>query len=77
MDDAPHNGPKPGTDQAAPDFWSRLRQMGRLIVHIPDYDTYIKHLQATQPGAPLPTYEEFIDLCQKRRFSSGYLIGKC
>lgn len=66
-----------GLDQAAPDFWSRVRQTFRLIVHIPDYDTYVRHLQKTQPGKSVPTYEEFIDICQKRRFSNGYLIGKC
>lgn len=78
MNDTPHSGHSDnGLDQAAPDVWSRVRQMFRLIVHIPDYDTYVRRLQETQPGAPVPTYEEFVDLCQKRRFSNGYLIGKC
>lgn len=75
----PHRGNKTQVelDTAPPDFASRLRQAFRLVVHIPDYDTYIRHLQATQPNKPLPTYAEFIDMCQKRRFAPDYLIGKC
>lgn len=78
MKDAPH-GKKPmvGVDEAPSDFASRVRQAFRLIVHIPDYDTYVRHLRGTQPGKPVPTYEEFIDMCQKRRFAPDYLIGKC
>ncbi|MCC6912849.1 MAG: YbdD/YjiX family protein [Rhodospirillaceae bacterium] len=75
MKDDPYASPR--TDQAAPDFWSRVRQTFRLVVHIPDYDTYVRHLQANEPGKPVPTYEEFITICQERRFSNGYLIGKC
>jgi uncharacterized short protein YbdD (DUF466 family) len=56
---------------------SRLRQAFRLIVHIPDYDTYVRHLQANRPQDPVPTYEEFIAMCQKRRFRKDFLIGKC
>jgi uncharacterized short protein YbdD (DUF466 family) len=78
MKDAPHGNKPPVTlDQAPSDFVSRVGQALRLIVHIPDYDTYVRQLKATQPDKPVPTYEEFIDLCQKRRFASGYLIGKC
>lgn len=67
----------PDLDAAPSDFLSRLRQAMRLIVHIPDYDTYVRHLRETQPGKPVPSYEEFVAMCQERRFRSDYLIGKC
>jgi uncharacterized short protein YbdD (DUF466 family) len=73
----PAHGKKPELDTAPSDFASRVRQAFRLIVHIPDYDTYVRHLKETQPGKPVPSYEEFIDMCQKRRFAPDYLIGKC
>ena len=66
-----------GLDSAPSDFLSRFRQTLRLMVHIPDYDTYVRHLEATEPGKPVPTYEQFIAMCQERRFRNGYLIGKC
>jgi uncharacterized short protein YbdD (DUF466 family) len=78
MNDTPHRTqPAPGTDTAPSDLMSRLRQAFRLIVHIPDYDTYVRHLQANRPQDPVPTYEEFIAMCQKRRFRKDFLIGKC
>lgn len=78
MQDAPRDPtPEAGLDAAPSDLASRIRQTFRLIMHIPDYDTYIRHLKATQPGKPLPSYEEFIAMCQERRFGSGYLLPKC
>lgn len=78
MDDTPHRTlPKAGTDTAPSDLMSRLRQAFRLIVHIPDYDTYVRHLRANRPHDPVPTYEEFVAMCQERRFRADYLIGKC
>ncbi len=78
MDDASDiKSPPVSHDTAPSDFLSRVRQTFRLIMHIPDYDTYIRHLKATQPETPAPTYEEFIAMCQERRFKSGYLIPKC
>lgn len=64
-------------DAAPSDFLSRLRQTLRLMVHIPDYDMYVRRLREVEPNKPVPTYEQFIEMCQERRFKNGYLIGKC
>ncbi|MGE0284068.1 MAG: YbdD/YjiX family protein [Rhodospirillaceae bacterium] len=70
-------GSTASTDTAPSDFMSRLRQTLHLIVHIPDYETYVRHLKETHPGKPVPTQEQFISMCQERRFRQDYLIGKC
>ena len=78
MTNRPSPGPNDVTGDTAPsDLMSRLRQAFRLIVHIPDYDTYVRHLRANRPHDPVPTYEEFVGMCQERRFRADYLIGKC
>lgn len=78
MEDTPRRKKRgPETDTAPSDFASRIRQAFRLLVHIPDYDTYVRHLKATDPNGPVPTYAQFIEMCQERRFRADYLIGKC
>ena len=43
----------------------------RLMVGIPDYDTYVKHRQTNHPGKPIMTYEEFFVERQEARYSVG------
>jgi uncharacterized short protein YbdD (DUF466 family) len=47
---------------------SRLQQTARLMCGVPDYETYARHLRATHPDRPVPSYEEFFRECQTRRF---------
>ena len=51
----------------------------RLMVGIPDYDTYVAHRQANHPGLPIMTYEEFFVERQEARYavSKGRLRGCC
>jgi uncharacterized short protein YbdD (DUF466 family) len=52
----------------------RLRQTGRLMIGVPDYDTYVTHRRTTHPGEPIMTYEEFFRNRQESRY--GFAPGK-
>ncbi|WP_153101805.1 YbdD/YjiX family protein [Paraburkholderia hayleyella] len=52
-----------------------LGQAMRLMVGIPDYDTYVAHMQATHPERDVMTYDEFFRERQNARYRSG--AGKC
>ncbi len=43
----------------------------RLMVGIPDYDTYVAHRQLTHPDEPIMTYEEFFRDRQEARYGFG------
>jgi uncharacterized short protein YbdD (DUF466 family) len=43
----------------------------RLMVGIPDYDTYVAHRKATHPELPVMTYEEFFRERQDARYGLG------
>ncbi len=59
-------------------FYGRLKETGRLMVGVPDYDTYVRHRQATHPGEPIMTYEEFFRNRQDSRYGGGNgKIGRC
>jgi uncharacterized short protein YbdD (DUF466 family) len=47
-------------------------QSARLMVGIPDYETYVGHRQAFHPGEPIMTYEEFF----RERQDARYAVGK-
>ncbi|WP_412529064.1 YbdD/YjiX family protein [Burkholderia lata] len=64
------------------DLGSDLRSAGRylgqalrLMVGLPDYDTYVAHMRATHPDRDPMTYEEFFRERQNARYGSG--AGKC
>ena len=40
-------------------MWRRAVQTARLMVGIPDYDTYVAHRRAQHPGEPVMSYPEF------------------
>jgi uncharacterized short protein YbdD (DUF466 family) len=40
----------------------------RLMVGVPDYDTYVAHRQATHPGEPVMTPAEFFRERQQARY---------
>ncbi|VVD77998.1 YbdD/YjiX family protein [Pandoraea anhela] len=53
-----------------------LGQAMRLMVGLPDYDTYVAHMQATHPDQPVMSYEAFFRERQEARYS-GKRGGRC
>lgn len=51
----------------------------RLMVGVPDYETYVRHCQVQHPGQPIMTYEEFFRERQQARYavSKGRFRGCC
>lgn len=47
------------------------QQTARLMVGVPDYDTYVAHRRANHPDAPIMTYEEFFRERQEARYAVG------
>lgn len=52
-----------------------LRQAARLMVGVPDYDTYVAHIRARHPERHVMTYEEFFRDRQEARYRGGG--GRC
>ncbi len=48
-----------------------LGQAARLMVGVPDYDTYVQHMRLTHPELPVMTYEEFFRERQEARYGGG------
>ena len=56
----------------------RLREGARLMIGVPDYDTYVAHLQRTHPGEPMISYEAFFRERQEARYGGGKgRMGRC
>ena len=52
-----------------------LGQTMRLMVGMPEYSTYLTHMEKTHPGQPVMSYEEFFRERQEARYGSG--TGRC
>jgi len=54
-------------------------QTARLMVGIPDYDTYVAHRRAHHPREPVMSYGEFFRERQKARYAieEGRFKGCC
>ncbi|HEY4663923.1 MAG TPA: YbdD/YjiX family protein [Comamonas sp.] len=50
---------------------SYLGQAARMMVGMPDYGTYVRHMEQTHPGQPYMSYEEFF----KERLNARYAGG--
>ncbi len=48
-----------------------LGQAMRLMVGLPEYDTYLAHCEATHPGEPVMSYPEFFKERQDARYGKG------
>lgn len=46
-------------------------QTARLMVGVPDYQTYVMHRQMQHPDQPVMSYEEFFRERQNARYSVG------
>jgi uncharacterized short protein YbdD (DUF466 family) len=51
----------------------------RLMVGIPDYETYVAHMQSVHPDQPIMNYEEFFRERQEARYAvaRGRFRGCC
>eukprot|EP01030_Chromulinospumella_sphaerica_P016973 gene16973-16791_t len=54
-----------------------LGQSVRLMMGLPEYDTYVSHREATHPGEPIMTYEEFFRERQEARYGGAGKRGGC
>ncbi|MFV0480651.1 MAG: YbdD/YjiX family protein [Campylobacteraceae bacterium] len=53
-----------------------LGQAARLMVGVPDYDTYVQHMKLTHPEQTPMTYEEFYENRVEARYG-GKDGGRC
>jgi uncharacterized short protein YbdD (DUF466 family) len=53
----------------------RLRQSLRLMVGVPEYDTYVTHMRNKHPGQPIMPYREFFRERQEARYDGK--VGRC
>jgi uncharacterized short protein YbdD (DUF466 family) len=49
----------------------------RLMVGLPEYDTYLAHMEREHPDKVAMTYEEFFRERQEARYGSGRSGGCC
>jgi uncharacterized short protein YbdD (DUF466 family) len=55
-----------------------LGQTMRLMVGMPEYSAYTDHMEATHPGEPMMSYEEFFRERQEARYGGGNgKMGRC
>lgn len=60
---------------AARNAWRKGVQVCRLIIGVPDYDTYVEHVRRFHPESTPMTYEEFFIERQNARYKGGG--GRC
>lgn len=53
-----------------------LRRTARLMVGLPDYDAYLRHMATAHPGQPFMTRTEFFRNRQEARYG-GKNGGRC
>ena len=53
----------------------RLREGARLMIGVPDYDTYVAHMREAHPGQPVMSYAEFFRERQSARYGEGSTRG--
>ena len=56
----------------------RLKQGARLMVGVPDYDSYVAHMRAHHPERPVMSYEEFFrERLDARYGGANGRTGRC
>ena len=53
----------------------RVCKCGRLMVGVPDYETYVAHVARAHPGQAPMTYKEFFRERQAARYGDGGARG--
>ncbi len=56
-------------------LWRRAVQTARLLIGVPDYDTYVQHMRQHHPLRPVMSYEEFFNERMQARYRGGG--GRC
>lgn len=58
-------------------YWTK--RTARLMVGVPDYETYVAHRRTQHPDQPIMTYVEFFRERQQARYdvSKGRMRGCC
>jgi len=46
-----------------------MQRTARLMIGVPDYETYVKHREEFHPGEPIMSYEEFFFERQSVRYT--------
>lgn len=54
-----------------------LRHTARLMVGMPDYDTYVRHMAATHPDQPVMDRVQFFRDRQEARYGGKGGSGRC
>jgi uncharacterized short protein YbdD (DUF466 family) len=54
-----------------------LGQAARLMVGVPDYDTYVQHMRTTHPEQTPMTYKEFYNNRVEARYGGKGVIKCC
>ncbi|WP_417704826.1 YbdD/YjiX family protein [Pseudomonas sp.] len=49
-----------------------LGQAARMLVGMPDYETYVEHMANKHPHQPVMSYEAFFRERQEARYGGGY-----
>lgn len=58
-------------------FGKYLGQAAKMMVGLPDYETYVAHLRTTHPDLPVMTETEFFRDRQEARYGAGRSGGCC
>ncbi len=59
-------------------MWATCGKTARLMVGVPDYNSYVAHCESSHPGEKIMTYEEFFSERQASRYGeSGGKISRC
>jgi uncharacterized short protein YbdD (DUF466 family) len=59
-------------------LYRQFRRTARLMIGVPDYETYVAHRNANHPGEPVMTYAEFFRERQDARYGAkGGKISRC
>ena len=48
-----------------------MARTARLMIGLPDYETYVQHRRLQHPGEPIMSYEEFFRERQDSRYATG------
>ncbi|MES2950751.1 MAG: YbdD/YjiX family protein [Pseudomonadota bacterium] len=56
---------------------SYLGQAARLMVGLPNYDTYLTHFRSEHPDQTAMSYEEFFRERQLARYGGNGRMGRC
>ncbi len=54
-----------------------ITQSFRLMVGVPEYSTYVRHMQSTHPDRPIMSYEAFFRERQEMRYGGNGKVNRC